>query len=130
MRRLGVSSTSASTPFFLPYVATTLMHKKPDMDALAEKWSGSGQRSEDLYKGKTDEIIKALKSWIAARNARNQANLTLLWDFFENNYDIVERRNEYGTIDDVRIAPFKAKHVKMVERVQVRELSLMHETKI
>ena len=50
--------------------------------------------------------------------------------FFENNYDIVERRNEYGTVDDVRIAPFKAKYVKMVERVQVRELSLMHETKI
>ena len=106
------------------------MQQKLDMDALAEKWSRSGQRSEDLYKGKTDEIVKALKSWIVARNARNEANLNLLWDFFDNNYDMVEYRNQYGTIDDDRIAAFKAKHVKMVERVQVRELSLMRETKI
>ena len=48
------------------------------MDALAETWFLSEKRSEDLYKGKTDEIIKALKAWVVARNARNKANLMLV----------------------------------------------------
>lgn len=64
------------------------------MDALAGKWFLSGTRSEDLYKGKTDEIIKALKAWVVVRNARNEANLMLPWDFFAANDAIFGLRNQ------------------------------------
>lgn len=96
------------------------------MDALAEVWSRSGRKPKDLYKGKTDEIVKELKTWIVARKARNKANMKLLWDLFETNDAILGLRDQYGTLDDVRIAPFKAKYVKNVERVKVKELSLIH----
>lgn len=38
------------------------VHQKPGMDALAGKWSHSGRRPENLYKNKTDEIVKELKA--------------------------------------------------------------------
>ena len=105
------------------------MRQKPSMDALAEIWSRSGQRSEDLYEGTTDEIIKELKAWIVARNVRNETNMRLLWDFFDTNDAISGLQNQSEYLDDLRIAAFKAKHVKSVERVKVRELSLMGNAK-
>lgn len=98
------------------------------MDALAEKWSNSGYKSEDLYKGKTDEIVKELKRWVVARGESNGATMDLLWDLFDTTDHISGFRNQFGTLDDLRIAPFKAKHVKNLERVKVRELTLMRNT--
>lgn len=93
------------------------------MDALAETWSRSGQRSEDLYKGSTDEIIKELRTWIVDRKARNEANMTLLWDIHTTNDVIFGTKNHNGTLEEMRMA-FKAKHVKNVERVKVRKSSI------
>lgn len=100
------------------------------MDALAESWFRSGERDENLYKGNTEKIIRELKAWIIARKTRNEANIKLLWDLFETDDAISRLRDQYGTIEDPRIAPFKAKRVKNVDRVKVRQLSLMrkHQT--
>ena len=125
---LPAQHLSSSHLFFL-YLPTIPMRQKPSMDALAEIWSRSGQRSEDLYKGTTDEIIKELKAWIVARNVRNETNMRLLWDFFDTNDAISGLQNQSEYLDDLRIAAFKAKHVKSVERVKVREFSLMGNTK-
>lgn len=95
------------------------------MDALAETWLRSGERDEDLYKGSNEDIIRELKAWIIARKARNQANMQLLWGLFETDDAITRLRDQYGTIEDLRIAPFKAKRVKEAERVNVRELRFM-----
>lgn len=89
------------------------------MDALAEIWSRSGKKPDDLYEGKVIEIIKELRAWLIAREDRNHANFRLLWDFFDNNATILDLANQYANINDIRIAPFKAKHVKSVERVKV-----------
>ena len=59
------------------------------MDALAEKWSRSGRKSSDLYKGKTDEITKELQKWILKRQDWNAAVIKLLWDVSFNNDVIV-----------------------------------------
>lgn len=90
------------------------------MDALAEIWSRSGKKPDDLYKGKMGEIFMELKAWLVAREARNHANFGLLWDFLDNNATIIDLASQYANINDIRIAPFKAKHVKKVERIKVR----------
>ena len=92
------------------------------MDALAETWSRSGRKPDDLYDGNIIEIIKELRVWLIAREDRNHANFRLLWDFLDNNATIIDLANQYGNINDIRIAPFKAKHVKSVERVKVRRI--------
>ena len=92
------------------------------MDALAETWSRSGKKPDDLYDGNIIEIIKELRVWLIAREDRNHANFHLLWDFLDNNATIIDLANQYGNINDIRIAPFKAKHVKSVERVKVRRI--------
>ena len=94
------------------------------MDALAEAWYLSGKRSDDLYIGKTEEIVKELKAWVKARLVRNQAIIVLLWDFFKTNDTIFHLRQMYGSLQDERIAPFKAKYVKNRERIQVRQFHL------
>ena len=94
------------------------------MDALAETWSRSGRRSDDLYKGKTEEIIKELKTWILERQALNGAIISLLWDLFATNDIIFGIPDQSKNLGDMRMA-FKAKHVKNVERVKVR-LALSH----
>ena len=60
------------------------------MDALAEIWSRSGHRPENLYKGKTDKIVKELEAWIVARKTRNETNMELLWDLFDSCDTILE----------------------------------------
>lgn len=99
------------------------------MDALAEAWSRSGRNTNDLYQGRPMAIIKELKEWIIDRGERNHANITLLWEFLDNNATIIELATQYGNVDDVRIAPFKAKHVKNVARVKVRTLMQICNTK-
>lgn len=102
------------------------------MDALAGTWFHSGKKHDNLYRGRTEQIIIELKEWLIAREGRNHANFNLLWDFLDNNATIIELTSQYGTIKDIRTAPFKAKHVKLVERVKVRRLyaRLMPDTKI
>lgn len=90
------------------------------MDALAESWFASGQKVDDLYKGSVEDITKELREWVKARLIRNQSIVKLLWSFFSTNDTVFLLREKYGSIEDVRIAPFKAKHVKNVERVKVR----------
>ena len=105
---------------FLPHIAKKKIQEKSNMDALAESWFRSGKKPDDLYKGGVMEIIKELKVWLIAREDRNHANFDLLWDFFDNNATILDLANQYATINDMSIVPFKAKHVKNVERVKVR----------
>ena len=97
------------------------------MDALAESWFLRGERNEDLYRGNNDKIIRELKAWIVARTAQNEASFKLLWDLFETDDIISSLREQYGTIEDPRIAPFKAKRVKNGERLKVRRLSVMRQ---
>lgn len=105
-----------------PYKSNRVcIRQRQNMDALAETWFSSGQRSDDLYKGKIEEITKEFKEWIKARLVRNQAIILLLWDFFKTNDAIFSLREKYGSLQDVRIAPFKARYVKNIERVKVRQ---------
>ena len=92
------------------------------MDELAETWSRSGKNPDDLYKGRHVAIIKELNQWLEDREGKNHANITLLWEFLDNNATIIDLTRQCGTTDDLRIAPFKVKHMKNVERVKVRSL--------
>ena len=94
------------------------------MDALAEAWSRSGRKSNDLYKGKTDEITNILKTWISERQALNAAVIDLLWDLFATNDMIADMHDQDEGLRDIRMA-FKAKQLKNVERVKAR-LALSH----
>lgn len=94
------------------------------MDALAEKWSRSGRKSSDLYKGKTDEITKELKKWILKRQDWNKAVIDLLWDLLFNNDVIVGMPDQAKPLADMRMG-YKAKQLKNVERVKVR-MALSH----
>lgn len=95
------------------------------MDALAEKWFCSGKIPDNLYRGKTEEIIKELKTCVKARGARHVATMDLLWDIFETNDTLLGIRIGHAAIQDALLAPFKAKYVKNVERAKVRMLPFM-----
>ena len=88
------------------------------MNALAETWSRSGDKSSDLYKGTSDEIANELKTWILERQALNSAVISLLWDLFFTNDVIVDIQDENQIVENLRLA-FKAKQLKNVERVKV-----------
>ena len=90
------------------------------MNALAETWSRSGRKSSDLYKGTTDEITNALKTWILERQALNAAIIDLLWDLFATNDMIADMSGQSKNIEYIRVA-FKAKQLKNVERVKVNQ---------
>lgn len=106
---------------FSPY--RVCIGQRQNMDALAGTWFLSGKKTDDLYGGKTEEIVKELREWVKARLARNKAIILLLWDFFKIVDAIALLGQQYGS-QDARIDPFKAKYVKNLERVKVRQFHL------
>lgn len=91
------------------------------MDALAQEWSRSGRKPDPLQKQSRRDHQGA-----QSLDYRPQSQKP---SYYKTNDTIFSLGDEYGNLADIRITPFKAKHVKNVERVKVRKLSLVHYTR-
>ena len=89
------------------------------MEELAGHWHHSGMKVEDLYSGRKEDIVKALILWTGARRTQNEATINLLWDFFETNDAILALRKGLESLQDIDLAPVKAKFVEKFQRVEV-----------